>query len=63
MARHTTMGSRAAVEQKRLQEQYARAYAALETHEHLCPNCQFVSKIGGLDFESMSSALNAYRRP
>jgi len=46
----------------RLQTNYARAYALLESHEHTCRTCQYVSKIGGLDFESMSSVLNQRRR-
>jgi hypothetical protein len=47
---------------KHLQANYARAYARLENHEHSCQTCQYISKIGGLDFESMSSALDEYRR-
>lgn len=62
MARHARTGQRAAVELKRLRSQYSRACAELENHEHLCPNCQFVSKIAGLDFESMFSALDSHRR-
>jgi hypothetical protein len=34
----------------------------LDRHEHSCPDCQYVSKIAGLDFECMSSALSSYRR-
>ena len=60
MSKRGIAGQKAAAELKRLQTQYTHAYAAMETHEHLCPNCQFVSKIGGLDFESMSSALDFY---
>jgi hypothetical protein len=63
IARHAPVGHQAAAELKRLRNQYTRAYAALEDHEHVCPNCQFVSKISGLDFECMSSALDSYRRP
>ena len=62
MARQARTGQRAALELKRLRSQYSRACAELEDHERMCPNCQFVSKIGGLDFESMSSALDFYRR-
>jgi len=59
---HASMAGRtAAVELKRLQDNYARAYALLDTHEHSCRTCQYVSKIGGLDFDSMSSALDHYR--
>jgi hypothetical protein len=55
-------GHRASEELKRLQANYAQAYALLESHEQTCRICQYVSKIGGLDFESMSSALNEWRR-
>jgi hypothetical protein len=44
-----------------LQEEYASLYAQLESHEQFCQVCQYVSKVGGLDFESMANALN--RRP
>lgn len=47
---------------KHLQTNYARAYARLESHEHSCQTCQYISKIGGLDFESMYNALDEYRR-
>ena len=43
---------------ERLQKEYERAYASLEQHEHACQTCQYISKVGGLDFESMSAALN-----
>jgi hypothetical protein len=43
---------------KRLQVQYAQAYAALESHERVCVSCQYVAKVGGLDFESLYSALD-----
>jgi hypothetical protein len=56
------VGHQAARELKRLKSQYTRAYTALENHENSCPNCQYVSKIAGLDFESMSNALDFYRR-
>jgi hypothetical protein len=55
-------GPRAIEELKSLQANYTRAYTLLELHEHSCASCQYVSKIGGLDFESMSTALNHYRR-
>jgi hypothetical protein len=47
---------------KNLQTNYARAYAQLEDHERSCQTCQYISKIGGLDFDSMLSAVNEYRR-
>lgn len=62
MARYTRNGQREAVELKRLRIQYSRACSELEDHEHACPSCQYVSKIAGLDFESMFSALDSYRR-
>jgi len=45
---------------KRLQGNYARAHALLESHEQSCQTCQYISKIGGLDFESLSNALKRY---
>ena len=60
---HASMAGRStALELKPLQENYARAYALLESHEHSCRTCEYISKIGGLDFDSMSSALHQYRR-
>jgi hypothetical protein len=47
---------------RRLQGHYSRAYAMLETHERICVQCQYISKVGGLDFESLSSALDLQRR-
>ena len=49
---------RVRVELRHLQEEYARLYAQLEGHERFCQRCQYISKVGGLDFESMASALN-----
>jgi hypothetical protein len=60
--RNPFAGLKAIEELKSLQANYARAYSQLEIHEHSCATCQYVSKIGGLDFESMSSALNYYKR-
>jgi len=62
ISRNTRLGHRVTAELRRLQSNYKRTYALLERHEHGCPDCQYVSKIGGLDFESMSSALTLYRR-
>jgi len=59
---HASMGGMSAALEQRLQENYVRAYALLESHEHSCRTCQYISKIGGLDFDSMSSALLQYRR-
>jgi hypothetical protein len=46
---------------KRLQADYAQAYMALESHEQVCVSCQYVAKVGGLDFESLYSALDPQR--
>jgi hypothetical protein len=54
---------RAADELQRLQANYNRAYSLLESHERSCSTCQYISKIGGLDFESMADALFQYRQP
>jgi len=42
----------------RLQEEYSRAYAMLENHERHCQECQYIAKVGGMDFESMANALD-----
>lgn len=62
VAHASLAGKSATAELKRLQINYARAYAVLENHEHSCRTCQYISKIGGLDFESMTSALSLRRR-
>jgi hypothetical protein len=61
VANASIAGRSAAVELKRLHDNYARAYAVLDGHERSCRTCQYISKIGGIDFESMNSALNQYR--
>jgi hypothetical protein len=40
----------------RLQADYARAYSRLEGHDDRCPLCRFVSKIGGRNYSSISTA-------
>jgi hypothetical protein len=40
----------------RLQAEYGRAYSRLETHEDRCELCRFVSKIGGRNYSSISTA-------
>ena len=56
------VGSRSmSVELEQLQGRYVRTYALLERHEQSCQRCQYVSKIGGLDFESMSHAMKAHK--
>jgi len=62
VAHASLAGKSATGELKRLQANYTKAYALLENHEHSCRTCQYVSKIGGLDFESMANALNLRRR-
>jgi hypothetical protein len=59
-AERTLAGPRVRSQLKQLQDGYARAYAALESHEQFCQTCQYISKVGGLDFESMASALDRY---
>lgn len=49
------------MELEQLQGKYVKTYALLEKHEQSCQRCQYVSKIGGLDFESMSHAVMAYK--
>jgi len=61
-AHHPTPRPRGSADLSRLQANYQRAHASLERHEYGCPDCQYLSKIGGLDFESMSNALDAYQR-
>jgi hypothetical protein len=53
---------RASEELKHFQTNYAHACAMLEQHEQCCSTCQYVSKVAGLDFESLASAVNHYRR-
>jgi hypothetical protein len=55
-------GPRVRGELKRLQDEYAQAYAVLESHEQFCQTCQYIAKVGGLDFESLSNALNRDHR-
>ena len=62
VAQASLAGRSASLELKRLQANYTRAYAILESHEHSCRTCQYISKIGGLDFDSMANALNLQRR-
>ena len=62
-AERVSLAGKSTVEElNRLQANYARAYARLESHEQSCAICQYVAKIAGLDFESMSTALNRHRR-
>ena len=63
MERSALGGARVRAELKHLQNEYARVYAQLESHEEFCQTCQYISKVGGLDFESMASALNRRQFP
>lgn len=49
------------IELEQLQAKYVKSYARWERHEQSCQLCQYVSKIGGLDFESMSHAVMAHK--
>jgi hypothetical protein len=49
------------IELEQLQRTYVKTYALLERHEQSCQRCQYVSKIGGLDFESMSRVVKAHK--
>jgi hypothetical protein len=55
-------GDKVANELLRLQADYAKAYSRLERHEHECGLCQFVSKIGGRDYSSISTAALERKR-
>jgi hypothetical protein len=41
----------------RLQADYVKAYSRLEKHEDSCALCQFVSKIGGRNYASISTGV------
>lgn len=58
LAQRTALGVRVTPSLDRLRREYAEAYALLEQHEQRCQTCQYISKVGGLDFESMSKAIN-----
>ncbi len=60
--RHSLGSPRMRVQLQRLQAEYAEAYTRLETHEGSCVVCQYISKVGGLDFESLSTALHEHER-
>ena len=60
---HAPLADRAAIAAiKRLQANYATAYTELERHEHSCRTCQYIAKIAGVDFESLTDALTQYRQ-
>jgi hypothetical protein len=62
VVRGSIVPARIRAENKRLQARYAQAYATLESHEQTCVSCQYISKVGGLDFESMYRALDEQRQ-
>jgi len=59
--RDNVSGRSMSIELEQLQGTYVKTYALLERHEQSCRRCQYVSKIGGLDFESMSHAVKAHK--
>ena len=59
--REHVSGRSMSIELEQLQGKYVKTYALLERHEQSCQRCQYVSKIGGLDFESMSHAVKAHK--
>ena len=59
--REHVSGRSMSIELEQLQGTYVKTYALLERHEQSCQRCQYVSKIGGLDFESMSHAVKAHK--
>jgi len=59
--RDSVAGRNMSIELEQLQGKYLKTYALLEKHEQSCQRCQYISKIGGLDFESMSHAVMAYK--
>ena len=61
IAHASLAGKNVVSELRRLQTNYTRAYALLDGHEHSCRTCQYISKISGVDFDSMSAALNRDR--
>lgn len=61
-AQRNSFSQQNAREVNRLQREYAGSYALLESHERYCQTCQYISKVVGLDFESMSNALNHHYR-
>jgi hypothetical protein len=58
--RDPLLGVRLRAHVSTLKQDYARANALLEDHERYCQTCQYISKVGGLDFESLTSALHKH---
>ncbi|HXX15878.1 MAG TPA: hypothetical protein VEJ47_13330 [Candidatus Eremiobacteraceae bacterium] len=58
LAHRTAGGLLGASPLERLRREYAEAYALLERHEQACQTCQYISQVGGLDFEGMCKAIN-----
>jgi hypothetical protein len=59
LATNGLSGKKKSDELLRLQADYARAYARLESHEDKCELCRFVSKIGGRNYAAISTAALA----
>jgi len=58
--RNVLLGAQLRAHVSRLKEEFARANGLLENHEKFCQTCQYISKVGGLDFESLSNALHQH---
>src|SRR4249920_3062347 len=54
-ARGNLTGKQIGDELQKLQANYAKAYAALNRHDKECELCQFVSRIGGGHFSTLSN--------
>jgi hypothetical protein len=59
--RNAVNSRKMSIELEQLQGAYVKTYSLLEKHEQACQLCQYISKIGGLDFESMSHAVLAHK--
>jgi hypothetical protein len=59
--RNAVNSRKLSMELEQLQGAYVKTYSLLEKHEQACQLCQYISKIGGLDFESMSHAVLAHK--
>jgi len=56
-ARGNLTGKQIGDELQRLQANYAKTYSALNNHDKECELCQFVSRIGGRHFATLSSEI------
>ena len=57
-ARANLSGKQIGDELQKLQAKYAKAYSALNRHDKECELCQFVCKIGGRHFQTVSSEVS-----